>query len=72
MIELNFCRFNLKSASKVTKRSPCTNRPILCKICEQCYWSYNIKNHYKDAHMLIDCAEEAIPSQFEIECVLKK
>lgn len=32
-----FYNFSLKAASKATKRSPCSNRPIMCLICNHCY-----------------------------------
>ncbi len=41
-----YVKFSLKSAEKCTKNSPCTNRPVKCSICDQVYWSYNMKSHY--------------------------
>ena len=34
-----------------TGLSPCTNRPINCKACNNCFWSYNIESHYKVDHL---------------------
>ena len=45
-----FCSFNLKSASKVTANSSSTNRPIKRPICSQIYWSYNMRNHFRNNH----------------------
>ena len=43
-------QFSMKAAAKVTERSPCTNRPVKCDLCEQIYWSYNLEIHYKSMH----------------------
>ena len=45
-----FYQFSMKAAAKVTERSPCTNRPVKCDLCEQIYWSYNLEIHYKSMH----------------------
>ena len=45
-----FEKFSLKSASKVTKTSPCTNRPVECPTCKRIFWSYNMYSHYKENH----------------------
>ncbi len=34
-----------------TGLSPCTNRPINCKACNNFFWSYNIESHYKVDHL---------------------
>ena len=47
---LYFYPFKLGPAAKSTKRSPCTNRPIKCEVCNQVYWSYNILFHYQAIH----------------------
>jgi hypothetical protein len=41
-----FYGFSLKAAVKMTERSPCTNRPVKCDLCEKIYWSYNIQYHF--------------------------
>lgn len=46
--------FSLKAASKISKNTPCTNRPIECSICKRVYWSYNIMCHYKISHPNLD------------------
>ena len=55
---LSDCKYNfafsLKAASKISKTSPCTNRPIECSICKRVYWSYNMMCHYKISHPNID------------------
>ena len=45
-----FYKFNLKSAEKVSARTPCTNRPVSCSICSETYWSCNLKQHYLEKH----------------------
>ena len=49
-----FYKFNLKSAKRVSARSPCTNRPFSCSICFETYWSYYLKQHYLEKHQQID------------------
>ena len=51
---LYFHNFSLKSASKSSARSPCTNRPINCPNCNKVIWSYNAKFHYKEDHPLLE------------------
>jgi hypothetical protein len=46
----HFYGFSLKAAAKISERSPCTNRPVRCDLCEQIYWSYNIEHHYEIMH----------------------
>ena len=53
-----FFTFSLKPASKGSIRSPCTNRPIICEICNECIWSYNINYHYQSKHNLNDVPNE--------------
>ena len=71
-----YYEFNLKSVSKKTlsKRSPCSNRPTICKNCDdQCYWSYNLQAHYQTVHPFIDvntAEQDVIPSAAEIHSVL--
>ena len=52
--DFSYCKaFSLKSASKMSKNSPCTNRPIECTICtrkNKVNWSYDILIHYKTSH----------------------
>ena len=49
-----FFTLSLKPASKGSIRSPCTNRPIICEICNECIWSYNINYHYQNKNNLND------------------
>ena len=48
----HFYPFKLGPAAKMSKRSPCTNRPIRCEVndCKQVYWSYCIIYHYQSMH----------------------
>ena len=45
-------KFSIKSAAKVSKTSPCTNRPVGCPLCKpkRTLWSYNMYKHYEDNH----------------------
>ena len=43
--------FNFKSDyEKVVPSNPCTNRPVICEICQGTYWTYNMKIHYEQSH----------------------
>ena len=37
-------------SDKNSKHSPCSNRPLLCRVCQQIVWSYNLTYHYKIKH----------------------
>ena len=43
-------KFSLKAAEKVTKSSPCTNRPVSCHMCNTVVWSYMMDSHYGHVH----------------------
>ena len=43
-------KFSLKAAEKSTKTGPCTNRPVICKLCSAIEWSYNMLNHMEIKH----------------------
>ena len=55
-----FYKFSLTSATKVTARSPCTNVPMQCTICQQVHWKYNMATHFKNCHEQSD-----LPSIFK-------
>ena len=57
--------FSLKSATKSSKRTPCTNRPTRCKICKCVFWSYNILIHYALQHSHLTCEGKCFPTQEE-------
>ena len=61
--------FSLGSALKSSKRTPCTNRPIRCKICKCVFWSYSILIHYAFQHSHLTCEEICFPTQEEISAV---
>lgn len=65
-----FVHFSLKPASKVSKRSPCTNRPVICSHCKQCYWSYNLSLHYETSHPALQISDDWVPSSNEIKNVM--
>ena len=58
--------FTLKPAKKISKRTPCTNRPVNCKVCLGVFWSYNILIHYSNQHSHLTCDETCHPSEDEI------
>ena len=43
-------KFSLTSTKKITKSSPCTNRPVTCPHCNTVHWSYNMYTHMKKDH----------------------
>jgi len=43
-------KFNLYCASRSSRFSPCTNRPIECSLCKLVVWSYCMKAHYESDH----------------------
>ena len=49
-----FEKFSIKSAAKLTKTSPCTNRPIECPTCKRIFWSYNMYKHFQVNHSDFD------------------
>jgi hypothetical protein len=59
-------KFSLKAAEKISKNSPCTNRPVECYVCKIVIWSYNIKVHYERDHIGYD-----IPSMISEDEVFK-
>ena len=63
--------FSLKAAVKSTIRTPCTNRPVRCKVCKCVFWSYNIMTHYALNHSHLTCEETCHPSEGEIANVKK-
>ena len=65
-----FVKFSLQHANNSTERSPCTNRPVICKQCNECVWSYNIKIHFDESHPGILIIENLYPNDFEIKQVL--
>lgn len=64
--------FKLKPATKISQRTPATNRPVMCGVtdCSQCYWSYCMALHYQISHPTIKVPEEFIPSEKERASVL--
>ena len=64
--------FSLKAASKITKRSPCTNRPIECHLCSQVYWSYNFSFHFETMHSSAISSQKFEISEEERKLVLSK
>ena len=43
-------KLSLQIASKSSKRNPSTNCPIICKLCKQVLWLYNMECHFLARH----------------------
>ncbi len=50
-----------------TGLSPCTNRPINCKACNNCFWFYNIESHYKVDHLSL-VVSSSLNTKFFLFC----
>jgi hypothetical protein len=50
-----FRKFSIKLAEAASVSYPTTNRPVICKICSQVYWSYNMAEHYDINHPQDQC-----------------
>ncbi|KAH9074231.1 hypothetical protein EDB83DRAFT_2312565 [Lactarius deliciosus] len=51
----NLVRFNYKNAARSSERSPCSNAPINCKLCEPgspAVWTYSLHSHFRERHRL--------------------
>lgn len=51
----NLVRFNYKSAAQSSKRSNCSNAPVICSLCPSgspAVWTYSIHSHYRKRHRL--------------------
>ena len=64
-------KFNLKSACTSSKKTPCTNRPIRCSVCQCVFWSYNILFHFSLNHSHLSYTDKCHPSDDEISNVKK-
>ena len=51
-----------RADNKFVKSYPCSNRPVICEQCQDCYWSYNLTEHYKIKHAGIMCPNQ-IPDE---------
>ena len=67
----NGAKFNLKSACKSSIKTPCTNRPIRCNVCQCVFWSYNILIHHTLNHSHLTYTDTCHPSEDEIKNVKK-
>ena len=43
-------KFTFGAVLKTSKHSPFCNRPVICRVCPQVVWSYNLPFHYKIKH----------------------
>jgi hypothetical protein len=53
----NLICFNYKSAAQSSKRSPCSNVPVICSLCpvsSPAVWTYSLHSHYRSCHRGID------------------
>lgn len=51
----NLVRFNYKNAAQSSKRSPCSNVPIICSLCptgSPTVWTYSLHPHYQECHCI--------------------
>ena len=67
----HFYSFNLAAVKKVSKRSPCTNRPEYCPKCkdsgnETVCWTYNFIKHYEQFHSPCNPPADLMPTEDEI------
>jgi len=46
-------------------------RPVICEQCQNCYWSYNLTEHYKIKHAGIMCPNQ-IPEEERKHMISKK
>ena len=60
-----FYSFSLAPVEKVG--SFCSNRPIVCKICRNVFWSYNMQDHYEDHHNGVTFPQEYVIPPKEIK-----
>ena len=58
-------KFSLKAAEKSSKSSPCTNRPLNCRLCKVVKWSYSMLGHMRKEHSDYPADECAIPQEEE-------
>ena len=51
-----YYKFSIKPVAKEFSISgKCTNRPEVCKLCEQVFWTYNFESHFKKSHKGHEC-----------------
>ena len=60
-----FYGFSLAPAEK--EGSACSNRPVICKLCRNCFWSYNMRSHYDDYHKGAQFDQDFIIPEIEIK-----
>ncbi|KAH8992267.1 hypothetical protein EDB86DRAFT_2806286, partial [Lactarius hatsudake] len=51
----NLVRFNYKNAAQSSKKSPCSNIPVTCSLCQvgsPAVWTYCLHSHYRAHHNL--------------------
>ena len=48
----------------------CSNRSVVCKICRNIFWSYNMRYHYEDFHQGAKFDTEFIISDLEKRNIL--
>jgi hypothetical protein len=56
----NQVKLSLKTFSKSTSASPCTNVPIMCPLCpttSDAVWKYNLESHLKTVHPTANISE---------------
>ncbi|GJE96780.1 hypothetical protein PsYK624_129860 [Phanerochaete sordida] len=60
--------FSIKAAAKFSDNSPCTNHPLVCRLCpagSPAVWKYNFESHLRTAHSGMTIQQYA--SRYELE-----
>lgn len=63
----NLARFNYKNAAQSSKRSPCSNVPVVCTLCppgSPAVWTYSLQSHYEGRHRLF--SPQYYPTRVEL------
>ncbi|KAF7977177.1 hypothetical protein HWV62_4619 [Athelia sp. TMB] len=66
-------KLSLGPASNSTKRTPCTNRPVICCLCVYdrktknypAVWTYNMAAHFADQHKSYTLQDVRLPAEFK-------
>ena len=66
-----YVKFSLKASEKSTQSGPCTNRPIVCPVCDVVHWSYNLEAHMVTKHPEAEAVNCKI-EQGEVKLVTSK
>ncbi|GJE96106.1 hypothetical protein PsYK624_122990 [Phanerochaete sordida] len=65
--------FSIKAAAKFSDTSPCTNHPIVCRLCpagSPAVWKYNFESHLRSAHSGITIEQYASRYKLELDMLV--